>query len=218
MAELLFCVALLAGILALGMYKAPLWAWAGALAVAALIWQTQAVHGHTGVFGFLLWLFVVAFAALAVPALRRNYVSAPVFKFVKGTLPKVSDTEEQALDAGTVGFDAELFSGTPDWDKLRAIPPIVLTPEEQAFLDGPTEELCRMIDDWQMRHTQREIPDKIWDFVKNARLPRHAHLQRARRPRLLGPGAVADHRQDRLALARRRAPSSWCRTRWGPAS
>ncbi len=167
MAELLFCVALLAGILALGMYKAPLWAWAGALAVAALIWQTEAVHGHTGVFGFLLWLFVVAFAVLAVPAIRRNYVSAPVFKFVKGTLPKVSDTEAQALEAGTVGFDAELFSGTPDWDKLRAIAPIVLTPEEQAFLDGPTEELCGLIDDWQVRHAQREIPDKIWDFVKS---------------------------------------------------
>jgi acyl-CoA dehydrogenase len=167
MAELLFCVALLAGILALGMYKAPLWAWAAALAVAALIWQTQTVHGHTGVFGFLLWLFVVAFGALAVPSLRRNYVSAPVFKFVKGTLPKVSDTEAQALEAGTVGFDAELFSGTPDWDKLRSIAPVILTPEEQAFLDGPTEQLCGLIDDWQVRHAQREIPDKIWDFVKS---------------------------------------------------
>jgi acyl-CoA dehydrogenase len=167
MAELLFCVALLAGILALGMYKAPLWAWAGALAVAALIWRTGAVHGHTGVFGFLLWLFVIAFAALAVPAIRRAALTAPVFKFVKGTLPKVSDTEAQALEAGTVGFDAELFSGTPDWDKLRSIAPVVLTPEEQAFLDGPTEELCGIIDDWEVRHTQREISDKIWDFVKS---------------------------------------------------
>jgi acyl-CoA dehydrogenase len=167
MAELLFCVALLAGILALGMYKAPLWAWAGALAVAALIWQTDAVHGHTGIFGFLLWLFVAAFVVLAVPAIRRKYVSAPVFKFVRGTLPKVSDTEAQALEAGTVGFDAELFSGTPDWDKLRSIAPIVLTPQEQAFLDGPTEELCGLISDWQVRHAQREIPEKVWDFVKS---------------------------------------------------
>ena len=100
------------------------------------------MHGHTGVFGFLLWLFVIAFAVLAIPGVRRAALSAPVFKFVKGTLPKVSDTEAQALEAGTVGFDAELFSGTPDWDKLRSIAPIVLTPEEQAFLDGPTDELC----------------------------------------------------------------------------
>ena len=167
MAELLFCVALLAGILALGMYKAPLWAWAAALAAAALIWRAEAVHGHTGVFGFLLWLFVIAFAVMAIPGVRRAALSAPVFKFVKGTLPKVSDTEAQALEAGTVGFDAELFSGTPDWDKLRSIAPIVLTPEEQAFLDGPTEELCAQISDWQVRHEQREIPDKIWDFVKS---------------------------------------------------
>ncbi len=167
MAELLFCVALLAGILALGMYKAPLWAWAAALGVAALIWAADAVHGQTGVFGFLLWLFVIAFAVMAIPGVRRAALSAPVFKFVKGTLPKVSDTEAQALEAGTVGFDAELFSGTPDWDKLRSIAPIVLTAEEQAFLDGPTEELCAQISDWQVRHEQREIPDKIWDFVKS---------------------------------------------------
>ena len=167
MAELLFCVALLAGILALGMYKAPLWAWAAALTVAALIWRAEAVHGQTGVFGFLLWLFVIAFAVMAIPGVRRAALSAPIFKFVKGTLPKVSDTEAQALEAGTVGFDAELFSGTPDWDKLRSIAPIVLTPEEQAFLDGPTEELCAQISDWQVRHERREIPDKIWDFVKS---------------------------------------------------
>ena len=167
MVELLFCVALLAGFLALGMYKAPLWAWSGALAVAALIWRGEAVHGHTGLFGFLLWLFVIAFAAMSIPAVRRAALTAPVFKFVKGTLPKVSDTEAQALEAGTVGFDSELFSGTPDWDKLRSIAPVVLTPEEQAFLDGPTEELCGLIDDWQVRHTQREIPDRIWEFVKS---------------------------------------------------
>jgi acyl-CoA dehydrogenase len=91
---------------------------------------------------------------------------APAFKLVRGTLPKVSDTEAQALEAGTVGFDAELFSGEPDWDKLRSIAPIVLTPEEQAFLDGPTDDLCAMINDWQVRHTVREVPEEIWDFVK----------------------------------------------------
>ncbi|MTD92821.1 acyl-CoA dehydrogenase [Hyphomicrobium sp. xq] len=167
MVELLFCVALLGAILALGMYKVPLWAWAGALALAALVWASGPVHGHMGVFGFLLWVFAAGLAVLSIPAIRRNYVSAPVFKFVKGTLPKVSDTEQQALEAGTVGFDAELFSGTPDWNKLRAIAPVVLTPEEQAFLDGPTGELCGMIDDWQVRHAQREIPENIWDFVKS---------------------------------------------------
>ena len=165
MVEVLFCVAVLAGAIALGMYKAPLWLWAAALALAAIVWQ-GAVHGSAGVLGYLLWSVAIALGFLSVPAIRRALVIAPAFKFVAGTLPKVSDTEEQALEAGTVGFDAELFSGTPDWDKLQSIPGIVLTPEEQAFLDGPTDELCRMLSDWQMRHTEREVPREVWDFVK----------------------------------------------------
>lgn len=166
MVELLFCLLVLAGVVALGMYKAPLWAWSASLAIAAIIWQSS-IHGSMGLFGFLLWVFAIGFGALAVPMVRRALVIAPAYRLVKGTLPKVSDTEAQALEAGTVGFDAELFSGEPDWDKLRAIAPIVLTAEEQAFLDGPTDELCRMIDDWQVRHTEREVPDEVWDYVKS---------------------------------------------------
>jgi acyl-CoA dehydrogenase len=165
MVEVLFCLGVLAGVVALGMYKSPLWLWAAGLGLAAVIWQA-AIHGSMGLFGFLLWLFALAFGALAVPSIRRAVLMGPAFRLVRGTLPKVSDTEAQALEAGTVGFDAELFSGEPDWDKLRSIAPIVLTAEEQAFLDGPTEELCRMINDWQVRHTMRELPEEIWDFVK----------------------------------------------------
>jgi acyl-CoA dehydrogenase len=164
MVELLFCVAVLAGVIALGMYKSPLWAWAAGLALSAVLWP--GVHGSVGIFGFLLWVFAIALGLLAVPSIRRAVLIGPVFKFVKGTLPKVSDTEAQALEAGTVGFDAELFSGEPDWDKLRSIAPIVLTPEEQAFLDGPTEEFCSLIDDWKLRHNEREVPEEIWDFAK----------------------------------------------------
>jgi len=166
MIELFFCLALLAGTLALGMYKPPLWGWAAALAISALTWQSAAVHGSTGLFGAILWIMALGFAVLAVPSIRRDFVSARVLKVVRGSLPKVSDTEQQALDAGSTGFDAELFSGTPDWNKLRAVAPVVLTLAEQAFLDGPTEELCRLANDWQIRHVQREIPENIWDFIK----------------------------------------------------
>ena len=153
------------------------------------VWQSGLLHGDLGwpspgVLGLLAWLPVFALGALAVPQVRRKAIVEPAYGMVRGILPKVSDTEAQALDAGTVGFDAELFSGTPDWDKLRAIPPIQLTPEEQAFLDGPTEELCRMIDDWQIRHANREIPEADLGFRQEARLPRHADLEGARRPRV----------------------------------
>ncbi len=118
-------------------------------------------------FGWLLIPLLIGAVCglLAVKSIRDAVLIKPAFGTLKGILPSVSETEQQALDAGTVGWDAELFSGTPDWIKLRAVPPIVLTPEERAFLDGPTEELCRMVDDWQIRHNDREIPDAIWRFV-----------------------------------------------------
>lgn len=171
MAEIVFLLLIVTAILALGMRRAPVWMWAAAAAAAALLWQSGLLHGRfeipsPGPLALVGWLPAIVLALLSAPTLRRFLLVEPVFRMVKGILPKVSDTETQALEAGTVGFDAELFSGQPNWDKLRAVPPIVLTPEEKAFLDGPTEELCRMIDDWQIRHRSKEIPEAIWTFVK----------------------------------------------------
>ncbi len=171
MSELLFVLILVAAGMVLAIHHAPLWLWAAVAAAATHFYQSGLVLGrYEGIdFGFdslLGWLPVVGLVALSIPGLRRAILIAPAFAALRGVMPKVSDTETQALEAGTVGFDSELFSGTPDWGKLRAIPPIQLTAEEQAFLDGPTEDLCRMIDDWQVRHNQREIPDAIWSFVR----------------------------------------------------
>jgi acyl-CoA dehydrogenase len=171
MALILLLIALVAVALALGMARASPWQWALGLGAVALAWQCGVFHGethgpHIGVLGFLVWVALAALAALSIADVRRRVLVQPAFKMVRGILPKVSDTEQQALDAGTVGFDAEIFSGTPDWTKLRAIPPIVLSPEERAFIDGPTEQLCHMIDHWQIRHSERRMPTDIWDFVK----------------------------------------------------
>ncbi len=171
MALILLLIALIAVAIVLGMMRAAPWQWAVGLGLVTLAWQCGFFHGdahlpHVSFLGFLTWLAVVALGALSLADVRRRAVVQPAFKLVRGILPKVSDTEQQALDAGTVGFDAEIFSGTPDWTKLRAVPPIVLTDEERAFLDGPTEKLCRMIDHWQIRHSERKMPVEIWDFVK----------------------------------------------------
>ena len=171
MAEPVFFLLCLIAVFALAMQRAPLWLWAVALASATLVWQTEMLHGEFDEPDFTLlqllaWVPVVVLAGLSIPPLRRVALIEPIFRKIKGILPRVSATEQEALNAGTIGFDAELFSGTPDWEKLRAVPAITLTAEEKAFLDGPTAELCRMVDDWKIRHDQHEIPEYIWDFVK----------------------------------------------------
>ena len=87
---------------------------------------------------------------------RRERLTRPLFNWAKGALPAISDTEREALEAGDVWWDAELFTGTPDWRKLLATPPARLTAREQAFLDGPVEALCRQLDDWRIK-TRREL-------------------------------------------------------------
>jgi acyl-CoA dehydrogenase len=168
MTTLVLLILALCAFLALGMARAPMWAWAAAVGLLTLLAEAGGGDASAGLhlLSWLAWAPFVVLAALSVPAVRRSLIIAPVFAIVQKILPKVSDTEAQALEAGTVGFDAEIFSGNPDWNKLQSIPPIQLSAEEQAFLDGPTDELCRMVNDWQIRHNLREIPEEIWDFVK----------------------------------------------------
>ncbi|MBO0742534.1 MAG: acyl-CoA dehydrogenase, partial [Hyphomicrobiaceae bacterium] len=165
---ILLCVA---AVFVLAMRRAPLWAWAAAAAAAVLLWRTGLGYGdwHEPAFSalsLLAWVPVLVLASLSIPPLRRAVLIAPLFRKIKGVLPRVSATEQEALNAGTIGFDAELFSGRPNWEKLRAIPPITLTEEEKAFLDGPVTELCRRVDDWAIRHNEKAIPEDIWSFVK----------------------------------------------------
>ncbi len=171
MATLVFLLLIAATVIVLGMQRAPLWMWAAAVGLLTITGRSGLLSGgppepSTWLGMLLAWTPFAILAVLSFQPLRRKLVVEPVYGMVQTILPKVSDTEAQALDAGTVGFDAELFSGTPDWAKLQAIPPIQLSAEEQAFLDGPTEDLCRMINDWDVRHAHREIPEPIWDFVK----------------------------------------------------
>lgn len=169
MSAFVFALVTIALVFLLAMRRASLPVWAGVVAAVTFVWQTGVVGGGSGAFGLwslVGWLPALALAVLSVPGVRRAFIVEPAFNTIRRVLPKVSETEQQALDAGTTGFDAELFSGRPDWNRLRSVPPVILTAEEQAFLDGPTEELCRMIDDWQIRQREREIPEQIWSFVK----------------------------------------------------
>ncbi len=113
----------------------------------------------------LLILVVGLIALFVIPSLRQLLVSAPIMKMVGRILPTMGDTERIALEAGTVWWDGELFSGKPNWSKLLDFKIAPLSAEEQAFLDGPVDELCAMLDDWQI-FQDRDLPPKVWDFIK----------------------------------------------------
>ncbi|MGL6222010.1 MAG: acyl-CoA dehydrogenase [Steroidobacteraceae bacterium] len=113
-----------------------------------------------------LWLAFGVMAALNVAALRLRFVTRPFLRTYRRMLPSMSDTEREALEAGTVWWDGELFTGRPDWQKLLGAKAPQLTAAEQAFIDGPCEELCRMIDDWDITHRRADLPPEIWDFLK----------------------------------------------------
>lgn len=97
---------------------------------------------------------------------RLRWISDPVLKLFRKVTPSMSQTEREALDAGTVWWDGELFSGKPHWRKLKKIPAPPLTKEELDFLNGPTETLCQMLDDWQITHEMNDLPDEVWSFIK----------------------------------------------------
>ena len=116
----------------------------------------------------LILIIVIAglIALFVTPVLRRPLISAPIMKMVGRTLPTMGETERIALEAGTVWWDGDLFSGKPDWQKLLEFEIKPLTEEEQAFLDGPTQKLCVMLDDWEINQ-KRDLPSEVWDFIKN---------------------------------------------------
>jgi acyl-CoA dehydrogenase len=97
---------------------------------------------------------------------RRDYLSRYIFGWARKVLPALSATEREAIEAGDVWWDADLFTGNPDWEKMLAFPPATLTAEEQAFLDGPVEELCAMADEWKIGFEWYDLPQEIWDYLK----------------------------------------------------
>ncbi|ALN79633.1 acyl-CoA dehydrogenase [Lysobacter antibioticus] len=103
---------------------------------------------------------------LLVPAIRLPLITKPLLGFYTKILPPLSETERTALEAGTVGFEGELFSGKPDWQQLLSQPKPVLSADEQAFLDGPVEELCKMTNDWQITHIDADLSPELWGYIK----------------------------------------------------
>ncbi|WP_407730291.1 acyl-CoA dehydrogenase [Pseudomonas helleri] len=138
-----------------------------AIAVVAIYLLIMDFFSHAPIWVLvLLWVLLAAPAALLLlPDLRRKRFTAPLFSWFQKVLPPMSQTERDAIDAGTVWWDGQLFSGRPDWNQLLAYPKAQLTEEEQAFIDGPTEELCAMVTDWQIGQAM-DLPPEAWAHIK----------------------------------------------------
>jgi len=165
MSVTIFLALMLAAMLALAWFRAALWQWT--LVVAGML-LTVSLQPLLPV-GFLVpaWLLAaLVLTPLNVAPWRRALVSRHVLPLLRQTMPRMSDTERQALEAGDTWWDAELFSGKPDWRVLTSQPAPRLSDEEQAFLDGPVEELCDMLDDWQINHELHDLPPEVWQCIK----------------------------------------------------
>lgn len=115
----------------------------------------------------LYWLVFAVFAViLNIPQIRRMLISDRGFKLYKKIMPSMSQTEREALEAGTVAWEGEVFSGMPNWKTLLAYPIPRLSKEEQAFIDGPVEKVCGMIDNWEVTHNLLNLDDKTWKFLR----------------------------------------------------
>jgi len=143
--------------------RLPVWTVASALGICLFAASGQIPWPATV-------LVSLVFLAIAVPLnylpWRRRYISGPFLERFGQMVPSLSETEQVALDAGTVGWEGELFAGQPDWKKLQAIPHPELTSDEQAFLDGPVEELCGMLHQWDITHRDADLDPQTWEFLK----------------------------------------------------
>ncbi|MGK0381080.1 MAG: acyl-CoA dehydrogenase [Flavobacteriales bacterium] len=121
-----------------------------------------------GVVGEFTWLiFLIVSLPLNIISVRKQYISEPLLKIYKKIMPEMSSTEKDAIDAGTVWWDGEIFSGNPNWQTLHNIPKARLTSEEQTFLDGPVEAVCKMCDDWEVTHKNADLSAEVWQFLKD---------------------------------------------------
>ncbi len=136
------------------------------LAVGGLLAGYLVTQGLTP-FGKGLWVaFLLVFIPITVIPIRQKLISSLVFKLMKSALPPMSQTEREALEAGNTWWDAELFSGNPNWDILQNLPAAKFSKEEQAFIDGPVETLCAMLNDWDITHNRMDLPKEVWDYIK----------------------------------------------------
>jgi len=158
-------VLLFAGLYLLTKESLSLRYWLAGLACLDIIFM---LNGMNGTIGSGIFLLIGAVAVLLlVDDVRKKYFIQPLKNYINRSSPAMSQTEKDAIEAGSVWWDAELFKGNPNWSTLLDMPAPRLSEDEQIFLDGPANELCSMLDDWQINHVQHDLTSETWCFLKN---------------------------------------------------
>jgi acyl-CoA dehydrogenase len=158
--------ALLGFVWGLAAWRAPGWAWLATGVLYLLTWSLWR-DGNVVLLMFGWAVFLPVAGMTGIPPLRRRFISRHLRAWFARVIPEMSATERQALEAGTVWWDGDLFSGTPDWNRLLGFPAPVRSAQEQAFIDGPVDELCHMLDDWKITHELHDLPQAVWQFLKD---------------------------------------------------
>jgi acyl-CoA dehydrogenase len=143
------------------------WAWALPAAILIAYWTWA---GSSSSWSFRITSGVAFLVALflGLPQVRRLVVTPTLLKMLSRIFPRLSETERIALEAGTVWWDAELFSGDPDWKRIVSFVPLPLSDKERKFLAGPCTQLCAMADDYAIRQ-KGDLPREMWEFIKRER-------------------------------------------------
>ncbi|MFI4937458.1 MAG: acyl-CoA dehydrogenase [Candidatus Berkiellales bacterium] len=157
----IFCLTVFWGI---AFWRVPLWVWSPLIAI--LIYLSHLLGWMGPSVWIVLPLYLIVFIPLNIPWLRSQLFTKYVFSWFRSVLPAMSQTEKEAIEAGEVWWEKELFQGKPQWKKLLAMPKAHLTPEEQAFLDNQVETLCGMLDDWKIVHEDCDLPAEVWEYIK----------------------------------------------------
>lgn len=159
------CVGLFALSIALLYQGRALLSWVLPLGIAFIYWRVTPDAWGTGTAG-LFAIYAICVAVFAVPPIRRVLLTRNILPAMAAIFPKMSETERVALEAGTVWWDADLFSGRPDFQKLLDFHVAPTSPEERSFIENECEELCRMLDPWQV-HVDKDLPPEVWSFIKS---------------------------------------------------
>ncbi len=165
MAIALFLLSLVGASLACGFLRLNRAAWTGVTGAVLLAgWLLLPIGLVAGT--VIAALFVAVAFLVNQDDVRQRLISGPALAFYRKIAPRLSETEQIAMQAGTVGWEAELFAGRPDFRKLLALDGAELSAAEREFLDGPCDEVCRMTDDWRVTHEDADLPPEVWEFLK----------------------------------------------------